>query len=84
MECCPSGNAKRKELRNAPEVQRDKLMRLERLIGKEMFRAYRHQGAWGIDEVMEWAASGRGKYNKNQIRLWNYRGELCPSGLCGI
>lgn len=84
MECCPCVNANRSDLRNTPESQIEKVRRLERLTGKEMFRAYRHQGAWGIDQVMEWAASGRGKYHKDQMRLWNYKGELCPSGLCGI
>ncbi len=83
MECCPCINANRNDLRKTPESQIDKVRQLERLIGKKMFRAYKHQGAFGIDEVMEWAASGRGKYNMNQMRLWNYRGELCPSGLCG-
>ena len=84
MECCPCVNANRLDLRHTPEIQLDRLRRLERLTGKTMYRAYRHQGAWGIDEVMEWAASGRGKYHNKQMRLWNYRGELCPSGLCGI
>jgi len=83
LECCPCVNANRMDLRQTPEVQLDKLRRLEAETGRELFRAYRHQGAWGIDEVMEWANSGRGQYIHGQGKLWNYRGELCGSGMCG-
>lgn len=84
MECCPCVNANRTDLRSTPEIQIEKLRSLESATGKQMFRAYRHQGAWGIDAVMEWAASGKGKYHKDQLRLWNYKGDFCQSGLCGI
>jgi 3''-phosphoadenosine 5''-phosphosulfate sulfotransferase (PAPS reductase)/FAD synthetase and related enzymes len=84
LECCPCVNANRQDLRETPESQIEKLRQLEAETGRELFRAYKHQGAWGIDEVMEWAYSARGKYVKGQLRLWNYKGELCPSGLCGI
>lgn len=84
MECCPCVNANRGDLRNTPERQIEKVRRLEKYINNYMFRAAKKQGATGIDEVMEWANSARGKYKHGQIRLWNYRGELCGSGLCGI
>lgn len=84
LECCPCVNANRQDLRMTPEIQLDRLRKLEAETGRELFRAYRHQGAWGIDEVMEWAHSGHGKYVKNQLKLWNYKGESCLSGLCGM
>lgn len=84
MECCPCVNANRQDLRMTPESQLDKLRELEKKTGRELFRARRHQGAWGIDEVMEWAHSARGGYVKGQKLLWNYRGEPCAGGLCGM
>ena len=84
LECCPCVNAGRHDLRMTPEICIDKVRELEKTTGKTMYSVTRYMGATGIDEVMEWAASGRGKYHKKQMRLWNYRGELCPSGLCGI
>jgi 3'-phosphoadenosine 5'-phosphosulfate sulfotransferase (PAPS reductase)/FAD synthetase len=84
LECCPCVNANRQDLRMTPESQLNKLRKLEAETGQKLFRTYRHQGAWGIDEVMEWAHSGRGKYIKGQLKLWNYRGEICKSSLCGI
>ena len=84
MECCPCVNANRKDLRETPEEQVEKVRVLERAINNNMFRAYKKQGATGIDEVMEWANSGRGQYVRGQGKLWNYRGELCGSGMCGI
>lgn len=84
LECCPCVNANRQDLRMTPESQLDRLRKLEAETGRELFRAYKHQGAWGIDEVMEWAHSGRGKYVKGQLKLWNYRGEMCKAGLCGM
>lgn len=84
MECCPCVNANRSDLRATPEEQIEKVRVLENAISNNMFRAYKKQGATGIDEVMEWANSGRGKYKHGQMKMWNYRGELCGSGMCGI
>lgn len=84
LECCPCVNASRYDLRETPEVCLDRVRKLEKITGKTMYGTSRYLGADGIDNVMEWAASGRGKYHKSQMRMWNYRGELCPSGLCGI
>ncbi len=84
MECCPCVNANRQDLRETPESQIEKLRKLEADTGRELFRAYKHQGAWGIDEVMEWAHSSPGSFIKGQQKIWDYKGELCPSGLCGM
>jgi 3'-phosphoadenosine 5'-phosphosulfate sulfotransferase (PAPS reductase)/FAD synthetase len=79
MECCPCVNANRNDLVYTPESRLDRVRYLESEIGKTMFRDYRHQGAIGINEVMEWACSG-GHYSKNQVRMFdNYK---CKSGLC--
>ncbi len=84
LECCPCVNANRQDLRETPESQIEKVRQLEAEVDNTMFRPYRHGEATGIDEVMEWANSGRGQYKHGQLKLWNYRGELCGSGLCGI
>lgn len=84
LECCPCVNAGRHDLRETPEVCIERVRSLEQVTGKTMYGTSRYQGASGIDEVMEWAASGKGKYKKGQGRLWNYKGELCGSGLCGL
>jgi hypothetical protein len=84
MECCPCVNAGRYDLRETPEICLERVRDLEQITGKTMYPVTRYMGASGIDEVMEWAASGRGKYNKRQSRLWNYRGEMCGSGMCGL
>jgi len=83
MECCPCINANRADLLRTPEEQIEKVRRLEKEVGNYMFREKKHMGAKGIDEVLKWAASDRGKYRPGQGMLWNYRGEFCQSGLCG-
>ena len=83
MECCPCVNAGRDDLRETPQACIERVRELEKTTGKTMYSRSRYQGAEGIDEVMEWAASSRGRFHKNQKRLWNYKGELCLSGLCG-
>jgi len=83
MECCPCVNAGRHDLAETPEICLDKVRKLEQITGKTMYAVSRYMGASGIDEVMEWANSDRGKYDRRQSLLWNYRGELCGSGLCG-
>ena len=41
--------------------------------------------SYGNDSIalIQWANSGRGQYVHGQGKLWNYRGELCGSGMCG-
>lgn len=73
MECFPCINANRRDLRLLSEYP-DRIALIERLekkMGytikghpKVMFRPYRHMGAAGIREVVKWALSEHGKYNK--------------------
>lgn len=80
MECCPCVNANRNDLVNTPESQIEKVRKLESEVGRNMFKPSRSMGAEGIDEVMEWAHSGKGRYSAKQVRMFdNYR---CQSGLC--
>jgi 3'-phosphoadenosine 5'-phosphosulfate sulfotransferase (PAPS reductase)/FAD synthetase len=83
MECCPCVNANRGDLLKTPECQIEKVRRLEQEVGNYMFRANKHLGAKGIDEVLKWAISNKGQYRPGQGLLWNYRKEFCQSGLCG-
>lgn len=82
-ECCPCVNANRAGLRATPKSQIDKVRKLEAETGRELFRARSHQGAWGIDEVMEWAHSARGRYVRGQLSLWDIQEDGCESGMCG-
>jgi len=83
LECCPCVNANRSDLLNTPETQLQKCRELETAVGNYMFRANKHMGAKGIDEILKWAMSDRGKYRKGQGMLWDYTGAFCESGLCG-
>ena len=71
LECCPCVNAGRSDLRQTPEACVARVRKLEKLTGKTMYAVSRYMGATGIDEVMEWAASDRGKYNRRQARHLN-------------
>lgn len=56
---------------------------------KTMFRPYRHMGATGIREIIEWAKSEKGQYGKpdDQLTLEDFlddgTGQDCVSGWCG-
>jgi 3'-phosphoadenosine 5'-phosphosulfate sulfotransferase (PAPS reductase)/FAD synthetase len=76
QECAPCVNAVRPDLLALSSEDLEKAISLERKVGKYMFRPYRFMGAEGIPEVMKWARSGRGCYNKDQL-------ELCTHGMCG-
>jgi 3'-phosphoadenosine 5'-phosphosulfate sulfotransferase (PAPS reductase)/FAD synthetase len=78
MECAPCVNANRSDLRGLTEADIARVESLEGKVGKTMFRSARHGGAKGIREVIQWAYSERGKYNKQQETLFN-----CDSGMCG-
>jgi len=78
MECAPCINANRNDLRGLSEKDIARVENLENKVGKNMFRTKRHGGANGIREVIQWANSERGKYNKQQNTLFN-----CDSGMCG-
>lgn len=84
MECCPCVNANKNDLRTTPESQIERVRQLERIVNNYMFRPKKHMGAKGIDDVIKWAMSSRGRYHKGQMLMWENRGEFCPSGLCGI
>ena len=45
-------------------------------VGRNMFRPHRHMGAKGIEEVMRWAHSDRGKFVPEP------EPETCNSGWC--
>lgn len=59
---CKCVNSNRTDMRFfTPEDVVD-IRALEAEIGRPLFRPHRHMGATGIDEVMRWANSPRGKY----------------------
>lgn len=101
MECFPCINSKRSDLvllsKDKERIEEIAAFEKEMGVGersgkkKTMFRPYRHQGATGIKEVIKWALSPRGKYDKNQDELFmvddGTDGENeggCQNGWCGI
>ncbi len=74
-ECSPCVNANRTDFRHLEQADIDKVRRNEQETGRNMFRPHRFKGASGIDEVMRWAHSDRGKY------IPECSG--CDSGMCG-
>ena len=91
-ECFPCINSKRSQLRELAfdEDRIAKIERIEKEMGsspktgkaKTMFRPYRHMGATGIREVIDWANSERGKYGSEDV-LDDGTGQDCDSGWCG-
>lgn len=84
MECFPCINSNRADLRLlARDQQRiEKIEKIEEEMGltsngkkRTMFRPYRHMGAVGIREVVRWAESNRGEFEKL---------DDCETGYCGI
>jgi hypothetical protein len=61
QECSPCVNANRSDFRLLTPEQVARVRQLEQEIGKTMFRPQRFK-AKGIDEVMRWAWSERGKF----------------------
>jgi 3'-phosphoadenosine 5'-phosphosulfate sulfotransferase (PAPS reductase)/FAD synthetase len=74
-ECSPCVNANRTDFRHLSESDIEKVRRNEQETGRNMFRPHRFKGASGIDEVMKWAWSDRGKYQPACSG--------CDSGMCG-
>ena len=75
LECSPCVNANAIDFLQLNEQDIIKTEALEKIIGKNMFRPKRHNGAEGIRQVIEWAKNSKGiekKINK-----------FCPHGLCG-
>ncbi len=83
MECCPCVNANRADLLMVEPERIEQIKQLEKDIDNYMFRAKKKMGATGIEEVLLWARSGRGKYIKGQQFLFDLAGNACGTGLCG-
>jgi hypothetical protein len=79
MECSPCINANKKDLMRLSQEEIDRVKALEAETGQTMFRVKKKGGARGIEQVIQWAYSGRGKFNKDQGALFN----SCSSGFCG-
>ncbi len=86
-ECFPCINANRSNMRDLPDERVYQIAQLEKDLGytrngkpRTMFRPYRHMGATGIEEVVKWAKSKRGKYQPPVV-LGDGLG--CDSGMCG-
>lgn len=79
MECSPCVNANKSDLREMSQFEIDRLKTLEGEIGKAMFRPKKHGGAKGVEQVIQWAYSSKGKYDYRQEALFN----TCSSGYCG-
>lgn len=61
-ECSPCVNANRGDLRRLSAVQIGKTRALECEVEQPMFRAAKHGGALGIDEVIHWAKYSPGQF----------------------
>ena len=74
QECAPCINANRADFKVLTEIEIERAVALEMLVGKTMFRPAHHMGAKGIREVIRWAYSPRGKYELEH--------ESCERGYC--
>lgn len=81
-ECFPCVNANRNDLRRLPQYAIERLDKLEQEIGQPMFRASKHAGAQGIEEVVNWAKYSPGQYDPDQDDLFDM-GCGSPFG-CGL
>lgn len=79
-ECHPCVNANRQDFKLMNYKDIEKVANLEQLVGKNMFRPARHNGAKGIVNVVEWAK--RGKYLDGQDDMFDL-GCGSPFG-CGL
>ncbi|RYG94587.1 MAG: phosphoadenosine phosphosulfate reductase [Alphaproteobacteria bacterium] len=78
-ECSPCVNANKGDLRRLTPFEIERLKNLEAETGQTMFRTKKKGGAKGIEQVIQWAYSGRGRYNPKQESMFN----SCSSGYCG-
>lgn len=85
LECFPCVNSNRGDLVQLSKSPKRiaEIAEIERSLGftskgkpRTMFRPYRHMGAIGIEEVVRWALSPRGKYDPDDD-------SGCDSGMCG-
>lgn len=73
---CKCINSNKADLRLFTEDDIAEIEKLEREIGRPMYRPHRHMGATGIREVIRWAHSARGKFDPD------HEAETCNSGWC--
>lgn len=74
QECAPCINANRGDFKVLTEYEANRAITLEMLVGKNMFRPYHHMGAKGVEQVIRWANSPRGKYEPEHVS--------CKHGQC--
>lgn len=75
-ECCPCVNFNKQDLLLLDESDIVKTERLEKIVGKPMFRAKKHKGAIGIRNIIKWAKGEEFKNDELDIPL------LCDAGMC--
>ncbi len=78
MECCPCVNANKSDLLMIEKHRVEEIRNLEKEIGKNMFRAKKKMGAQGVDQVIMWANSPRGRFGKDPEFT------PCVTGMCGM
>lgn len=69
-ECSPCVNANRDDLRRLSGRQIGKVAALEHEVKQPMFRAAKHAGAYGIEQVIQWAKYSPGQYKPGQDDLF--------------
>jgi 3'-phosphoadenosine 5'-phosphosulfate sulfotransferase (PAPS reductase)/FAD synthetase len=74
-ECYPCVNSSRADLRALEPEAVARIKAMEEKLGSTMFRPHKFMGAQGIEQVVVWANSERGKYMKPA--------PACDSGFCG-
>ena len=62
LECSPCVNAKKADFQRVESARIDEIRALEAEVEHPMFRPAKKMGAFGIDEVLRWAVSPRGRY----------------------
>ncbi len=87
-ECEPCIFSARSDLRRVTPAKIDTIRSMETSSGRTMFRPKAYAGAVGIDEVMRWAWSDRGKFKP--AVTYDSEGEdgdlddgTCETGMCG-
>lgn len=78
-ECSPCINANKADLVQLTPFEIGRVKALEADTGQTMFRTKKKGGAKGIEQVIEWAHSQRGRYDPRQETLFS----SCSSGYCG-
>jgi hypothetical protein len=77
---CRCINSNRKDMKQFTGNDIAAIREIEAEVGKNMFRPKRHMGAAGIDQVINWAKSKRGEYQKEEAPEEDFGG--CNSGYC--